>query len=89
MTLTLSDDAQRIISGLLAAGRFSSAQEAVETAVRALAPLALCEFDPGEIDRLIAEGEASIEASGVIDAAQVFAEMRQLAARHREQSKVG
>lgn len=89
MTVTLSDDAQRLVCQLLEAGSFSSVQEAVETAIRAMTPLAPSEFDPGEMDQLIAEGEASIRSDGVIVASQVFADLRILSEAHRKQSDVG
>ncbi len=88
MTVTLSDNAQQMVSQLLATGSFSSVDEAVETAIRALTPITLNAFDPGEVDRLIAEGETSIAKDGVVGAAQVFAEMREQASRHRKQSNV-
>ena len=36
------------------------------------------DFAPGELDKLLAEGEADIERGDLLDADQVFADLRQL-----------
>jgi len=38
------------------------------------------DFAPGELDKLLAEGEADIEKGDLVDAEEVFAELRQLGA---------
>ena len=75
MTITLSPDAQRLIEQQLRSGRFPSAEAVVLAGLQTLAE-AGDDFEPGELERLIAEGEASIKAEGVVDADEVYEGLR-------------
>ena len=60
MELTLPPDTQQIIDECLESGAFSSAEEVISLAVHRLkVPEKFGDFAPGELTRLIAEGENS------------------------------
>jgi putative addiction module CopG family antidote len=60
MILSLNNNLEQLIAKHVQSGRFASPEEVVAAAMNALeCDTMLSEFAPGELDRLIAEGEAS------------------------------
>ena len=83
MNLSLPPHVQKLIEDRVKSGKYGSPEDVVAAAVATLDQQEqLGEFDPGELERLIEEGERS---GAPIDAEQVFAEQREL--RRRGQSK--
>lgn len=79
MNISLSPKAQKALEERMKRGGYSTPEDAL------LAGLASPEqqerfgdFAAGELDKLLAEGEADIQRGNVLDADEVFAELRQL-----------
>jgi antitoxin ParD1/3/4 len=89
MSLRLKPELQRFIEDQVRDGRYHSAEEVVEAGLAILEQHTRCgEFAPGELDRLLAEGEADVARGNVHDGEAVFRELAELSAsRRREQSK--
>lgn len=84
MNLSLKPSTRRFIEQKLKSGRYASAEELLEAGLVALQQQeAVGDFEPGELDTLIAEGEASIKREGVVDASKVFGELRRRSQRQR------
>jgi putative addiction module CopG family antidote len=76
MELTLEPDVKKFIDDCVDSGEFATPQEVVSAAMRWFASNhGQVEFAPGELDRLVAEGEAS---GAPLPGDQVLAELRQL-----------
>jgi putative addiction module CopG family antidote len=76
-SLQLSAEAQRLIEEMLRTGRYDSAEEVVLAGLGSLDQQERYgDFLPGEMDRLLAEGERSIESEGDIDATALYADLR-------------
>jgi putative addiction module CopG family antidote len=85
MNVTLGPAAQRMIEERISTGAYASPEEVVTAALAALQrDEAAGDFDAGEMERLLDEGEHSGDA---LDAEQVFAELRDL--RNRRAGNVG
>ncbi|HMO26776.1 MAG TPA: type II toxin-antitoxin system ParD family antitoxin [Tepidisphaeraceae bacterium] len=81
MKLELSSEVERQIADRLQSGRYASASDVIEAALRSLEQHEQRgDFAPGEWDRLLAEAEASGEP---VDAATVFADLRDPNRRNR------
>jgi Arc/MetJ-type ribon-helix-helix transcriptional regulator len=60
MELMLAPETKKIIDERVKSGEFASAEEMVSVAIHRLVdPAAFGDFAPGELDRLLAEGESS------------------------------
>lgn len=82
MQLSLDSQIQQLITDRIKSGRYASAEEVVTAALVALeheerSP----NFTPGELNRLVAEAEAS---GPPLDGETVFAELR---AKHRARAR--
>ena len=76
MTLRLTPDLEKQIESRLQAGKYQSAEDVIEAALRSLAQdEARGDFAPNEWDALLAEGEAS---GPPLDGDAVFARLRSL-----------
>ena len=82
MTLTLSPTAEKLIHDLVRSGRFATAGDAIDAGLTALLHQDVGAFAPGELEALIAEGEASIREHGTLDGDEAFA-ARQRARQER------
>ena len=83
MTITLSPKAQRLLKVRLKSGRYGSAEEVLLAGLASLTRQErMGEFAPGELQRLVDEGEDSIRREGTVDADEVFESLRQRGARH-------
>jgi Arc/MetJ-type ribon-helix-helix transcriptional regulator len=82
MHIELTDAVQQRIDTLVESGKFDSREAVVVAAVAALeSHVADHDFEPGELVKLLAEGEASIAAVGTLDGATALRE--RIAARRR------
>ena len=82
MQLTLDSELQRRITDRVISGKYASAEDVIAAALRALeSEEQALEFAPGELDRLIAEGDASGSA---LDGQTVLTELK---ARHLSRAK--
>jgi putative addiction module CopG family antidote len=89
MSLRINPELQKFIDNQLKDGRYDSAEEVVEAGLAVLEQQThYGEFAPDEFDRLLAEGEADIQAGNTHDGDDVFREIDELSnARRRGQSK--
>lgn len=73
MELSLKPDVQRIVDERVRSGRSASREEFVEAAIIALDQSELFgDFEAGELDGLLAEGEQSIAEDGTLDGEEAF-----------------
>lgn len=80
MNLSLTPEDQRFIEEQVKAGRFASAEEVVGAALgrlRGEGENDVGDFDAGELDALVAAGEADIEKGDVLTVEQVRENLRQ------------
>lgn len=84
LTLTLDPEAQKRIDAWVSSGRFSRPEDVVAAALRALDQQErFGDFDAGELDNLLAEGERSIEQEGTLDGDEAYRQRRQRRAEKR------
>jgi Arc/MetJ-type ribon-helix-helix transcriptional regulator len=81
MTLNLTPKAKKLIDQKIRQGMFQSPEEVVLAALAALNQNLSAQFDSGELDAMLAEGEASIRKQGTIDGARALATRRKRRAR--------
>ena len=90
MNIPLSPEDRQFIDEQVRTGRFASAGDVVGAALERLrraddpSTTGAGEFDPGELDALVAEGEADIARGDVVDADEVFRRLRERGAEHRQ-----
>jgi antitoxin ParD1/3/4 len=78
--ITLPPRARKLVNERLKSGRYASPEEVVLAGLASLRRQEeLGGFAPGELERLVAEGEASIEREGTVSADKVFSALRQRA----------
>jgi Arc/MetJ-type ribon-helix-helix transcriptional regulator len=77
MTLTLSPATQKLIEEQMGRGGYATVDEVILAALESLKQQqALGGFEPGELERLLAEGDADIERGDVLDGELALAERR-------------
>ncbi|HLW64335.1 MAG TPA: hypothetical protein VKS79_03380 [Gemmataceae bacterium] len=85
MNLSLAPDIQKRIVERVNSGRFASPEEVVAAAILALDQQEqFGNFQPGELDALLAEGEKSIGKYETLDGDEAFAMRRMRRARKRK-----
>ncbi len=73
MNVSLKPEVQKLIDDRVNSGKYSSPEEVVEAAVLALDQLEnFGDFEAGELNQLLAEGEESIEREGTLDGEEAF-----------------
>ena len=88
MTISLSPQAQQALEERMKLGGYATAEEAVLAGLASLEQQeSLGDFSPGELDALLAEGEADIQSGDLLDADEVFNELRKLSARRTGQDQ--
>jgi putative addiction module CopG family antidote len=88
MELSLKPKDRKFIEQKIRSGKYASANDVVQAAFAALQQQEkFGDFSPGELDRLLEEGERSIRREGVFDADEVFAELRRESRRLRRSRK--
>jgi antitoxin ParD1/3/4 len=84
MTLQLNPEIQKFIDEQVKSGRYSSAEDVVTAGLVTLQHQErFADFAPGELDRLLAEGEADIERGDVYDGDDVMREIDDLIEKRR------
>ncbi|HEX3355590.1 MAG TPA: hypothetical protein VHS31_01315 [Tepidisphaeraceae bacterium] len=76
MKLTLGSDAEQIIQEQLRTRKFADAEQVILAGLKSLASNAPDEFNPGEMESLLTEGEKSIASEGTLDADEALAKRR-------------
>lgn len=83
MTVALSAKTRKIVERRVQSGRFKNPEEVVNAALLLLEKQEQAQFAPGELARLVEEGERSIREEGVDDFHTVFRNIRRKSARRR------
>jgi antitoxin ParD1/3/4 len=80
MNITLPPKARKLVNDRIKSGRYASPEEVVLAGLTSLRQQEeLGGFSPGELERLVAEGEGSIEREGTVSADDVFSGLRRRA----------
>lgn len=88
MNLTISPDSQRFIEQLIKSGQYATPEDVVVAALRTLEEQEkLAEFEAGELDELLAEGERSIEQEGTLDGDDAYRARNERRANARKGSE--
>jgi antitoxin ParD1/3/4 len=73
MNVSLKPEVQKLVEERVNSGKYSSPEDVVEAAIIALDQLEhFGDFEAGELDSLLAEGEHSIEEDGTLDGEDAF-----------------
>jgi antitoxin ParD1/3/4 len=73
MNVSLNPDVQKLIDDRVSSGKYSTPEEVVEAAVLALDQVEnFGDFEAGELDAVLADGEKSIETEGTLDGEDAF-----------------
>ena len=84
MQVSISSRMQKFVEEKVKAGEYASAEEVVEAGLASLEQQEQAgDFSPGELDRLLAEGEKDIAQGGLVDGEQVFLELDEQSAAGR------
>lgn len=85
MNVTLSPGMQEFVERKLRAGEYQSPEQVIEAGLAVLQQQeGLKDFAPGELEALIAAGQADIDAGNVYDGEEVFRELEECSARRRQ-----
>ena len=84
MKLSLPPKVRNWIEQRVSSGKYASAEDVVHAAIAQLdRQERFGDFAPGELDRLLDEGEQSIRTEGTVEGTKVFARIRQRSAQRR------
>jgi len=88
MNLALNPNVQKLIEERVKAGKYATPEDVVAAASVTLDQQEqLGDFAPGELDKLLNDGERSIADKGTLDGDEAFRARRERRARSRDQSK--
>jgi putative addiction module CopG family antidote len=88
MNISLNSDLKKLIDKRVKSGEYASADEVLAAALLTLEQQEQSgDFRPGELDRLLAEGERSIAEEGTIDGEQFFRKRRRQRAQLRKKTR--
>ncbi|HEV8607271.1 MAG TPA: hypothetical protein VGQ99_18170 [Tepidisphaeraceae bacterium] len=76
MRLNLKPATEQLIRQKVSSGEYSTPADVVEAALATLEQQTRFDFAPGELERLIAEGEESIKKFGTLDGPSAFKRRR-------------
>ena len=77
MNVSLRPEIAKRVNQRVKSGKFASPEEVVTAAILALDQQEqLGEFEPGELNRLLAEGEENIEKHGALDGERAYINRR-------------
>ena len=85
MGITLTEEMRRFIDAKIQSGEYASEEDVLRAGITRL--MSEDDFAPGEMEGLIAQGEADIARGDVIEGEQVFAELREM--RKGSRTKAG
>jgi Arc/MetJ-type ribon-helix-helix transcriptional regulator len=86
MTIKLSAEEEKLIQDRVKSGEYPSVEALVSAAIAQFIQHEP-QFKPGELDALIAEGEADFERGDTIDGQAAFDQIRQKSARVRAEHR--
>ena len=87
MNLSLKSDAKRCVEEKVRTGQYASAEAVIEAGLAALRQQEMFgDFQEGELDALLEEGERSIREKGTVPAAEVFEGLRRRSGGRRGRS---
>lgn len=78
MNVSLGPEAEKLIRKKLDAGDFATPEAVVLAGLHALTQCGEDDFELGELDALLAEGEASLRVGGPVRAEDVLAELQRM-----------
>jgi len=84
MAISLSPETQRIIEEGVKRRGYASPDDMVRAGLALLDQADTGDFEPGELDRLIAQAEAESKRGKGIDSDEVFAEIRRMSRDFRK-----
>jgi Arc/MetJ-type ribon-helix-helix transcriptional regulator len=88
MNLSLSTSVQKLIDERVKSGKYATPEDVVAAAILTLDQQEqFGDFEPGELDRLLEEGEQSIEQEGTLDGDKAFRMRRERRGRPRDQAR--
>jgi Arc/MetJ-type ribon-helix-helix transcriptional regulator len=88
MTISLSPKAQQALEERMKRGGYATPEDALLAGLASLEQQETYgDFAPGELDKLLAEAEADIERGDLVDAEEVFDELRKLGTGHAGQDR--
>jgi Arc/MetJ-type ribon-helix-helix transcriptional regulator len=88
MNLALSPHVEKIIADHIKSGRFTSPEDVITAAISSLdQSTTFGDFAPGELNELLAEGEADIQNGDVLGIDEVFNELRRRNAAFRKNAQ--
>jgi hypothetical protein len=83
MIVDLPSSAARLIKGQLASGKLATAEQVVVAALHVLEQKPIGDFAAGELDKQLADGEASIIRHGTLNGANALTARRKRRQRTR------
>lgn len=84
MVLSIDSTTQRLIQRRIRSGRYASADDVVRAGLAALSQQEITgDFEAGELDALLAEGEKSMQQGRGISADEVFKDLRRRSQQRR------
>jgi antitoxin ParD1/3/4 len=87
MKLDLSPGVQKLIKDRVKSGKYPRPEDVVSAAIASLDQQeSFGDFAPGELDKLLSDGERDIAAGDVIDGDKAFAELRRISAKRRKKA---
>ena len=85
MNLSLNPDVLNLIAERVNSGKYATPEDVISAAIMALDQQErLGDFEPGELDELLAEGERSIQQDGTLDGEEAVQMRRQRRAQARK-----
>ena len=88
MILSLKPDVQKLIEERVTSGKYSTPEDVVAAAILALDQQEqFGDFEAGELDSLLAEGERGIEQEGTLDGDEAFRLRQQRRAQLRNSAQ--
>ena len=90
MNISLNADAVKLVKEMIRRGEYDSPEDVVHAGIVALEQMLRhgpADFAPGELEALIAEGEASIKKHGTLDADAAFRARRRRRSREASRTK--
>ncbi len=73
MNISLDPEVQRVIDERIKSGQFSRPEDVIAAALMTMQQQEwACDFEPGELDFYLAEGEQSITTEGTLDGEEAF-----------------
>jgi antitoxin ParD1/3/4 len=85
MNLALNPELEKLIDERLKTGKYATAEDVVAAALLSLDQQErFGDFEPGELNQLLAEGERSIEQEGTLDGDVAYQQRRDRRAQSRK-----